>query len=155
MEMAARIAARVSKVVIEESGRDVDVAALWRAPAEVAPRAALSGAAPTVVSLVPEDDVTAETALRGALAPRYNTVRQFLSLLASRRRWTRSPVAGGSLPVAYANAELPEGAVVRGAYVVRAGTALPRRAATSSPRPHTAGPTRAPASWRRSASRYS
>nr|WP_217505618.1 hypothetical protein [Streptomyces lunaelactis] len=34
-----------------------------------------------VVSLVAEDDSTAETALRGALALRYNTVKPFLSLL--------------------------------------------------------------------------
>jgi hypothetical protein len=91
MEMAARMAARVSKVVIEESGRDVDVTALWRAPAEVAPQAALSGAAATVVSLVPEDDVTAETALCGALAPRYNTVRQFLSLLGESKALDAEP----------------------------------------------------------------
>lgn len=40
----------------------------------------LSSAAATVVSLVPEGD-TAETALRGALALRYNTVKPFLTLL--------------------------------------------------------------------------
>ncbi|MDX3225445.1 hypothetical protein PV419_06930 [Streptomyces sp. ME19-01-6] len=57
------------------------MAALWRALEEVAPRAALSSAAATVVSLVPENDDTAETALRGALALRYNTVKPFLSLL--------------------------------------------------------------------------
>lgn len=34
-----------------------------------------------VVSLVPEDDDAAETALRSALALRYNTVKRFLSLL--------------------------------------------------------------------------
>nr|WP_217254098.1 hypothetical protein [Streptomyces sp. AC602_WCS936] len=33
------------------------------------------------MSLVPEDDGTAESALRGALALRYNTVKPFLSLL--------------------------------------------------------------------------
>ena len=59
----------------------MDVAALWRALEEVAPRATLSSAAAMVVSLVPEDDNTAETALRGALALRYNTVKPFLSLL--------------------------------------------------------------------------
>ncbi len=87
LEKAARITARVSKVVIEElelieeRGCNVDVAALWRALEEVAPRATLSSEAATVVSLVPEDDDTAETALRGALALRYNTVKRFLSLL--------------------------------------------------------------------------
>lgn len=67
--------------LIEQSGCDVDVAALWAALEEVAPRAALSSAATVVVSLVPEDDGTAESALRGAPALRYNTVKPFLSLL--------------------------------------------------------------------------
>ena len=103
-----------SKVIIEElelieaSGCDVDVAALWRALEEVAPRAALSSAAATVVSLVPEDDGTAETALRGALALRYNTVRPFLSLLGESKALDAAPgrqtdprrgaAAPGSLP---------------------------------------------------------
>ncbi len=38
-------------------------------------------AAATVVSLVPEDEGSAEIALRAALATRYATVRPFLSLL--------------------------------------------------------------------------
>ncbi|MGO4431085.1 Tn3 family transposase, partial [Streptomyces sp. MCAF7] len=77
LEKAARITARVSKVVIEElelideTGCAVDTAALWRALEEIAPRAVLSSAAVTVVSLVPEGDDTAESALRGALALRY------------------------------------------------------------------------------------
>lgn len=158
LEKAARITARVSKVIIEElelieaSGCDVDVAALWRALEEVAPRAALSSAAATVVSLVPEDDGTAETALRGALALRYNTVRPFLSLLGeskaldaapagrriltgvqrlpalSRRKVREKPLLPREVDdklvpahwrkAVYANAELPQGAVDRDAYVV-------------------------------------
>nr|WP_208766198.1 hypothetical protein [Streptomyces capillispiralis] len=72
LEKASRLVARAAAVFIEElelieqSGCDVDVAALWAALEEVAPRAALSSAAATVVSLVPEDDDTAEAALRGA-----------------------------------------------------------------------------------------
>jgi hypothetical protein len=62
-------------------GADVDVAALWAAVEEVAPRAAVLTAAATVVSLVPEDGDSAETALRAALATRYAMVRPFLSLL--------------------------------------------------------------------------
>nr|WP_234332063.1 Tn3 family transposase [Streptomyces sp. NRRL F-5650] len=87
LEKAARITARVSKVFIEElelleeTGCDPDVAALWRALEEVAPRAELSSAAATVVSLVPEDDDSAEIAMRNALALRYNTVKPFLALL--------------------------------------------------------------------------
>ncbi|MFM9812847.1 MULTISPECIES: hypothetical protein [Streptomyces] len=56
MERAAQIAARISKVVIEElelideTGCDVDTAALWRALEEIVPRATLSCAATTVVS---------------------------------------------------------------------------------------------------------
>ncbi|MEU9428685.1 Tn3 family transposase [Streptomyces sp. NPDC048342] len=87
LEKSSRLVARAAKVfieeleLIEETGCDVDVKALWAALEEVAPRAALSSAAATVVSLVPEDDNTAESALRGALALRYNTVKPFLALL--------------------------------------------------------------------------
>lgn len=87
LEKASRIVARAAKVfieeleLVEETGSDVDVAALWAALEEVAPRAVMSSAAAVVVSLVPEDDDSAESALRGALALRYNTVKPFLSLL--------------------------------------------------------------------------
>lgn len=87
LEKSSRLVARAAKVIIEEleliegTGCDVDVKALWAALEEVAPRAALSSAAATVVSLVPEDNDTAETAMRNALALRYNTVKPFLTLL--------------------------------------------------------------------------
>jgi len=87
LEKASRLVAMAATVFIEElelieqTGCDVDVAALWAALEEVAPRAALSSAASVVVSLVPEGDDTAETALRSALALRHNTVKPFLSLL--------------------------------------------------------------------------
>lgn len=48
---------------------------------EVAPRSAALSAAATVVSLVPQDENAAETAMRAALATRYNTVKPFLALL--------------------------------------------------------------------------
>ncbi len=57
LEKASRLVARAAAVFIEElglieqSGCDVDVAALWGALEEVAPRAALSSAATVVVSL--------------------------------------------------------------------------------------------------------
>ncbi|GGV03438.1 hypothetical protein GCM10010211_83380 [Streptomyces albospinus] len=71
------------------------MAALWRALEWVAPWVALSGAAATVVSLVPEDDDSTETAMRSAIALRYNTVKPSLSLLgeskalgaATSRKW--------------------------------------------------------------------
>ncbi|MDH2388780.1 hypothetical protein QCN29_08265 [Streptomyces sp. HNM0663] len=97
---ASRLVARAAAVFIEElelieqSGCDVDVAALWAALEEVAPRAALSSAATVVVSLVPEDDGTAEAALRGALALRYNTVKPFLSLLGESK--ALSAATGGA-----------------------------------------------------------
>jgi TnpA family transposase len=138
--------------LIEQTGCDVDVGALWRALEEVAPRAALSSAAVTVVSLVPEGDDTAETALRSTLALRYNTVKPFLSLLGESKALDAAPggrriLTGvqrlpalarrkvGEKPLlprevddklvpahwrkaVYANADLPEGAVDRDAYVV-------------------------------------
>ncbi|WP_069734999.1 Tn3 family transposase [Streptomyces sp. EN27] len=158
LENASRLVARAATVVIEElelieqTGCDVDVAALWAALEEVAPRAALSSAAVTVVSLVPEDENTAETALRSALALRYNTVRPFLSLLGESRALDAAPAGRriltgvqrlpalsrrkvGEKPLlprevdeklvsahwrkaVYANADLPQGAVDREAYVV-------------------------------------
>lgn len=87
LEKASRTLARAAKVLlqelelVEEHGADVDVAALWAVLEEVAPRAAVLTAAATVVSLVPEDEGSAEVAMRAALATRYATVRPFLSLL--------------------------------------------------------------------------
>ncbi|MGB8946635.1 MAG: Tn3 family transposase [Streptomyces sp.] len=158
LEKASRLVARAAAVFIEElelieqTGCDVDVAALWAALEEVAPRAALSSAAVTVVSLVPEDDNTAETALRSALALRYNTVKPFLSLLGESKTLDAAPAGRriltgvqrlpglsrrkvGEKPLlprevdeklvpahwrkaVYANADLPQGAVDRDAYVV-------------------------------------
>ncbi|GGR66765.1 hypothetical protein GCM10010282_69670 [Streptomyces roseolus] len=158
LEKASRLVARAAAVFIEElelieqTGCDVDVAALWAALEEVAPRAALSSAAVTVVSLVPEGDDTAEAALRGALALRYNTVKPFLSLLGESKALDAAPAGRriltgvqrlpalsrrkvGEKPLlprevdeklvpahwrkaVYANADLPQGAVDRDAYVV-------------------------------------
>ncbi|MFI5809075.1 Tn3 family transposase [Streptomyces sp. NPDC051561] len=158
LEKASRLVARAAAVFIEElelieqTGCDVDVAALWAALEEVAPRAALSSAASVVVSLVPEDDNTAQTALRSALALRYNTVKPFLSLLGeskaldaapagrriltgvqrlpalSRRKVSEKPLLPREVDeklvpahwrkAVYANADLPQGAVDRDAYVV-------------------------------------
>lgn len=67
--------------LVEEHGTDLNVAELWAALEEVAPRAAVMTAAATVVSLVPEDEGSAELAMRAALANRYTRVRPFLSLL--------------------------------------------------------------------------
>ncbi|CAL9644983.1 hypothetical protein SUDANB178_06416 [Streptomyces sp. enrichment culture] len=87
LEKASRVLARAAKVLfeelelVEEHGADLDVAALWAAVEEAAPRAAVLTAAATVVSLVPEDKGSAEVAMRAALANRYATVRPFLALL--------------------------------------------------------------------------
>lgn len=55
--------------LVEERGADPDVAALWAALEEVAPRAAVMTAAATVISLVPEDEGSAEVAMRAAREP--------------------------------------------------------------------------------------
>jgi TnpA family transposase len=87
LEKASRTLARAAKVLfeelelVEEHGADLDAAALWAAMEEVAPRAAVMSAAATVVTLVPEDENSAEVAMRAALATRYATVRPFLALL--------------------------------------------------------------------------
>ncbi|MCG5121578.1 Tn3 family transposase [Streptomyces sp. T7(2022)] len=87
LEKASRVLARAAKVLfeelelVEEREADLDVAALWAAVEEVAPRTAVMTAAATVVSLVPEDENSAEVTMRAALANRYATVRPFLALL--------------------------------------------------------------------------
>ncbi|GGW28958.1 hypothetical protein GCM10010340_03250 [Streptomyces griseoloalbus] len=87
LEKASRVLARAAKVLfeelelVEEQEADLDVAALWAAVEEVAPRAAVMSAAATVVTLVPEDENSADVAMRAALANRYATVRPFLALL--------------------------------------------------------------------------
>nr|WP_205614619.1 hypothetical protein [Streptomyces salinarius] len=57
--------------LVGEHGADLAVAALWAAVEEVAPRAVVMTAAAPVVSLVPEDENSAEVAMRTALANRY------------------------------------------------------------------------------------
>lgn len=87
LEKASRLIARAWAVLVEElelveeHGADLDVAALWAVLEEVGPRAAVTTAAATVVTLVPEDENTADVAMRAALATRYATVRPFLALL--------------------------------------------------------------------------
>lgn len=58
-----------------------DAAALWSAVEEVAPRSIVLDAIAVVEELVPEDDGSAEAAMRTALAGRYNMVRPLLTLL--------------------------------------------------------------------------
>lgn len=87
LEKAARILAKASKILTEEldlvaeADADLDVAALWAAVEEAVPRTAVAGAVATVEALVPEDNGSAEAAMREKLALRYNTVRPFLTLL--------------------------------------------------------------------------
>ncbi|MFD0900414.1 Tn3 family transposase [Actinomadura sediminis] len=87
LEKASRTPARAAMVLfeelepVEELDADVDVAALWAAVEEVAPREAVMSAAAMVVSPVPQDEGSAEVAMRAALAGRYNTVKPFLALL--------------------------------------------------------------------------
>jgi hypothetical protein len=65
-----------------DDGHDpMDVGALWAAVEAIAPRAAVLDAIAVVEELVPEEDGAADTAMRVALAGRYNTVRPFLTLL--------------------------------------------------------------------------
>lgn len=87
LEKAARVLAKASKILTEklesvaEHDADLDVAALRAAVEEAMPRTAVAGAVATVEALVPEDDGSAEAAMREKLSLRYNTVRPFLSLL--------------------------------------------------------------------------
>jgi TnpA family transposase len=87
LERASRTLTRASAVLVRlldeaaESGVALDPPLVWSKLAEVAPREQVTAAMATVNKLVPEDDGSAEIALRKALAGRYNTVRPFLTLL--------------------------------------------------------------------------
>ncbi|MGX4731463.1 hypothetical protein [Kitasatospora griseola] len=65
--------ARAARVLIgqlelaDEAGADLDAAMLWRALGKVVSRAAVNSAVRVVEQLVPEDDGSAEIALRGQL----------------------------------------------------------------------------------------
>ncbi|MEV6057935.1 hypothetical protein [Streptomyces sp. NPDC052107] len=76
LEKAAHILAKASKILAEEldlvaeSETDLDVAALWAAVEEAVPRTVVAGAVATVEALVPEEDGSAEAAMREKLAQR-------------------------------------------------------------------------------------
>lgn len=97
LEKAARILAKASKILTEELDlvaeheADLDVAALWAAVEEAVSRTAVASAVATVEVLVPEDDGSAEAAMREKLGLRYNTVRPFLSLLGESEALNAAP----------------------------------------------------------------
>ncbi len=97
LEKASRVLAQAAKVLFEElelvetHDADLDTAALWAAVEEVAPRAAVMSAAALVVSLVPEDEGSADVAMRAALTNLYNTVRPFLALLGESKALQAAP----------------------------------------------------------------
>ncbi|WP_035952069.1 Tn3 family transposase [Parafrankia sp. EUN1f] len=87
LERASRVLALAGRALVDvldaaaAHGRGVDVAAAWAAVEAVAPRERVAGAIAVVEELVPDDDGSAEVAMRVALAERYRTVRSFLPLL--------------------------------------------------------------------------
>jgi TnpA family transposase len=97
LEKASRTLARASRVLfaelesMEKQGAGLDPAAVWAAIEKVASRTAVTSAMNTVEQLVPDDDGTAETALRIALGARYNTVRPFLRLLGEADALSAAP----------------------------------------------------------------
>ena len=93
----------------EDAGARLDVAALWSAVERIAPRAAVVDAIDLVEELVPDDDGSADSAMRAALAGRYNTVRPFLTLLGESTALHAAP--GGERVLA----------AVRGPRAARAG----------------------------------
>jgi hypothetical protein len=87
LEKASKTVARAGRVLLdrlaaaEVSGDRLEVATLWAAVKRIASRAAVVDAITLVEELVPDDDGSADSAMRAALAGRYNTVRPFLALL--------------------------------------------------------------------------
>jgi hypothetical protein len=79
LEKASKTVARAGRVLLgllaaaDESGGRLDAAALWTAVEKVAPRTVVVEAIELVEELVPDDHGSADSALRAALAGRYNT----------------------------------------------------------------------------------
>jgi TnpA family transposase len=111
LEKASKTVARAGRVLLdalaaaEDSGGRLDVAALWAAVERVAPRSIVAEAIDLVDELVPDDDGSADSAMRAALAGRYNTVRPFLPLLGEATALHAAP--GGERVLAAVRA-LPE-----------------------------------------------
>ncbi len=111
LEKASRTVARAGRVllnqlaVVEDAGGTLDVAALWVAVEDVVPRAVVVEAINLVEELVPDDEGSADSAIRAALAGRYNTVRPFLKLLGASTALHAAP--GGERVLAAVRA-LPE-----------------------------------------------
>ncbi len=111
LEKASKTVARASRILLdalaaaEASREPLDVAVLWSAVEAVASRAAVTEAISLVEELVPDEDGSAESALRAALAGRYNTVRPFLALLGESNALHAAP--GGERVLAAVRA-LPE-----------------------------------------------
>jgi hypothetical protein len=97
LEKASRTLARGSRVLftelesLEQRKATLDPAEVWAAIEKVVSRAAVTSALDTVEELVPEDDGSAETALRTALGARYKTVRPFLRLLGESGALSAAP----------------------------------------------------------------
>ena len=111
LEKASKTVARAGRVLLdqlaaaEDSGTRLDVAALWAAVERIAPRAVVADAIDLAGELVPGDDGSADSAMRAALAGRYNTVRPFLTLLGESAALHAAP--GGERVLAAVRA-LPE-----------------------------------------------
>ncbi|MFP3700042.1 hypothetical protein SB758_31685, partial [Burkholderia sp. SIMBA_013] len=88
LERASRILALVNQELLaaldaaRSDGNGLDMAATWGSLERFAPKEQILGAVATVTELVPDDDGSAETSMRVALAEKYRTVRPFLALLA-------------------------------------------------------------------------
>ena len=97
LERASRLLALVNKellVVLDavaagDAGLDAGV--VWASLDRVASRAQILDAVTIVTELVPDDDGSAETATRVALAEKYRTVRPFLALLSGTGSLAASP----------------------------------------------------------------
>ncbi len=91
-----------------QAGTGLVASAIWAVLEQVGSREALVGAAAVVEELVPEDDGSAESALRVVLGERYRTVRPFLALLGGSGSLA---AAGGGGKVLAAVRALPDLAV--------------------------------------------
>lgn len=103
LERASRILALVNQellAVLDAAGSGetgLDVTVVWGSLDRLASREQILDAVTTVTELVPDDDGSAETAMRVALAEKYRTVRPFLALLAGTGSLAASPAGAAVL----------------------------------------------------------
>ena len=112
LERASRLLALVNQELmlvldaVAANDVELDAGVVWASLDKVASRAQILDAVTIVTGLVPDEDGSAETAMRVALAEKYRTVRPFLTLLAATGSLAAAPAGETILEAVKALPEL-------------------------------------------------